>query len=638
MRIRSIKITNYKCFESLEHSFKNFGVFVGENNTGKSALFLALDTFLSSTGKKANISIDDFHINKDDEKANELSIEITFDSLNEQAVHDFKEYTHTPKVTLKLTARREGEIINSKFTGIRRGLKEFTQAFELSKISPISDFNEEYAKLQKSFDGLPPKTQVSNKDAKLDALRTYEAKVPDDCVDIESNDEAYGAIGPNPIIRKYLKWVFIPAVKNAAEESLEGRNTLSELIAFAARKQTNFDEKIAQLEKTISSELSEIQNHQRSALDDVAKSLNLNFQQISMGNETIELDWEHNSGDLKIVHPKAAVKLVSGSHRGAIELFGHGLQRNYLVALFKIISEIQEEESDFTPSLLIAFEEPELYQHPPQAKLLARYLFELSNHEQVLITTHSPLFITPDFFDKLSTVRNSKGKTILKNVSLEDFTESIGKIFNTNTDAVASTIASFHTLFNLEIVEIFFSRFVVLVEGLEDLGYLNAAIEAYGKRAKFLELGINIVPALGKNQITPIIEICKHFGIPFFVIIDCDNKYQGAKKSVNKGIIETNLRLFSQLGIECESGFIEKTLMQENFCVWPDNISKSVLDEHPNFEKNLSIAKSTYGCRDFKNPKLVYSAILRQIEEHGEIKCLRAVLENIYNVAEKEVK
>jgi putative ATP-dependent endonuclease of OLD family len=45
---------------------------------------------------------------------------------------------------------------------------------------------------------------------------------------------------------------------------------------------------------------------------------------------------------------------------------------------------------------LLMFEEPELFLHPEAQKILFSALHVFSTHNQVVVTTHSPLFMGPD--------------------------------------------------------------------------------------------------------------------------------------------------------------------------------------------------------------------------------------------------
>ena len=65
------------------------------------------------------------------------------------------------------------------------------------------------------------------------------------------------------------------------------------------------------------------------------------------------------------------------------------------------------------PSLVLAIEEPELYQHPSRQRHLASILLRLASgaipgvakKTQVMYTTHSPLFVGLDRFEQLRLLR-----------------------------------------------------------------------------------------------------------------------------------------------------------------------------------------------------------------------------------------
>lgn len=631
MFLKKISIRNYKCFDSLDFNFNKYAAFVGENNSGKSAIFSAIDDFLHSMSKKTRISEDDFFIDAGGNRAKKLSIYVEFDNLSPKAIEDFREYTSTPTVRFRLDCEREGGSISSRVVGVRYGKPEFAKAFEAAKNS-ASDLNDAYKLLEVAYPDLPPMKEVSSKPKKLAALRKYEADRPDECSLLDSGDIPYGISGPHRILSKYFKWVLVPAVKNASDEASEGKNILAELVEYAARKQTNFDEKISEMEKKIAQDVSELRTEQQSALDTITVKLNESFEQISMGPEKVHLSWENTHSDLKISHPKAQAKIQSGSHIGPVEKFGHGLQRNYLVSLFRLITEISpNEENDY--HLVIGFEEPELYQHPPQARLLAKYLQNLSKHDQVLITTHSPIFINEDIFGQLHVVRNQCGKTDIHSVSLEMFSKQMSELHNLSTINYQSSLASLSTLLSLNVSEVFFSKLVILVEGHEDIGYLKGAIDSYGYEEDFLRYGYNIVPTMGKNELIPVIELCKAFKIPYFAIFDADSEHQTKSKELKENTEKNNQTLFSQLGIIDSSPFPKETILSESCCIWPDNIRASIKSESPKFEEILTEANQLFGGSNkrpkTKNPKVTYYAISTFKERYGDAACLINLLEQI---------
>lgn len=73
---------------------------------------------------------------------------------------------------------------------------------------------------------------------------------------------------------------------------------------------------------------------------------------------------------------------------------GAGTQNNLVIALFRYLAERQT-----TDSLIIALEEPENSLHPKAQRQLLAVLLELSAANQVICTTHSPVFIERTQFE-----------------------------------------------------------------------------------------------------------------------------------------------------------------------------------------------------------------------------------------------
>jgi len=82
-----------------------------------------------------------------------------------------------------------------------------------------------------------------------------------------------------------------------------------------------------------------------------------------------------------------------------LDRFGHGLQRAVVYELIKLAPRFQDrkpsQKKEFNPDFaLILFEEPEAFLHPHQQECMAYSLRQIGSKEsqQVLITTHSPIF------------------------------------------------------------------------------------------------------------------------------------------------------------------------------------------------------------------------------------------------------
>ena len=105
------------------------------------------------------------------------------------------------------------------------------------------------------------------------SLREYEAGRPEDCILVPSEDQFYGVTQGQGLLRKYLQWVYVPAVKDAAGEQAESKNTaLGRLLARTVRAQVNFSEKLLTLRLEAEEKYKEMLAAEQGALDQISKS------------------------------------------------------------------------------------------------------------------------------------------------------------------------------------------------------------------------------------------------------------------------------------------------------------------------------------------------------------------------------
>ena len=80
----------------------------------------------------------------------------------------------------------------------------------------------------------------------------------------------------------------------------------------------------------------------------------------------LRLQWKQDPDrSVRVEEPWAHILAGEGDFEGELARFGHGLQRSYLLAL---LQELAGASNESGPTLILACEEPELYQHPPQAR------------------------------------------------------------------------------------------------------------------------------------------------------------------------------------------------------------------------------------------------------------------------------
>lgn len=180
---------------------------------------------------------------------------------------------------------------------------------------------------------------------------------------------------------------------------------------------------------------------------------------------------------------------------------------------------------------LVILDEPENHLHIGlQKKLLAR--FQATRGKQILISTHSPLFVTPELFHSLHrVVKDPKYTTMTypeivmrppehseKNLPQSS---NIPHISQTSQQYVAHTvdITRLAQELNLESNEMLFTDHVILVEGEADEILLKGLIDRFYRGDREV-----LVLAVHSNTNFKIYrDVLRYFGIPYFIMTDLDS-------------------------------------------------------------------------------------------------------------------
>jgi predicted ATP-dependent endonuclease of OLD family len=157
--------------------------------------------------------------------------------------------------------------------------------------------------------------------------------------------------------------------------------------------------------------------------------------------------------------------------------------------------------------LVILIEEPELYLSPPAQRHLHRLLRKLSarGRNQILYSTHSPVFLGVDRLDELVLVRHDE-RTGTRLLQPEALSPKLALRMSAEIDA--------------ERAEIFLSRAVLFVEGRTEKLAFPFMFEALGYDVD--QEAIAIVDCAGKGNMPLFAEICNACGIPYVVVHDRD--------------------------------------------------------------------------------------------------------------------
>jgi predicted ATP-dependent endonuclease of OLD family len=267
---------------------------------------------------------------------------------------------------------------------------------------------------------------------------------------------------------------------------------------------------------------------------------------------------------------------------------GHGLQRSYLLAL---LQELANSEAPDAPTLILGCEEPELYQHPPQARHLADVFSELANgNNQIIVTTHSPLFVSGDGFENIRLVRKPRPNsgTTVRSVTFENLCDRIrGAMGEDPRNRIEGRIAKIHQALQPGISEMFFARIPVLVEGLEDVSYITTELHLSDQWSEFRRLGCHLVPASGKDKLIQPLAIAIELGLPVFIIFDADGNFTKPEHRIKHE--HDNRALLTLLDAKHEI-FPSTPIWGKNYTIWPTNITEVIEND---FGQNTMRLKET---------------------------------------------
>ena len=574
MKIESVRIENFRSFDDETIPFNDYTCLVGPNGAGKSTVLTALNVFFRES---ENVQTDLNQLDEEDfhqkNTTDPIRITVTFTDLSEEAQQDFAGYFRQEKliVSSEATFNHATSKAEVKQYGQRLGMLAFAPFFEaLSSGKRVAELKEIYIGLKDTYTDLPP---PGTKDKMVETLQDYESERPKLCELIPSEDQFYGFSKGANRLAKHVQWVYVPAVKDVTSEQSEARNSaLGKLLARTVRSKTNFDETVKALRSEVQEQYQGLLDCNQDVLDEISTSLQNRLSEWAHPDARLRLQWKQDpEKSVRVEEPLAHILAGEGNFEGELARFGHGLQRSYLLAL---LQELAGTNTIGAPTLILACEEPELYQHPPQARHLADVLDNLSRaNSQVLVSTHNPLFVSGEGFEDVRMVRKNSDSpcSTVSYMSFEEIAEAVGGATGNHHVKPEGALAKIHQVLQPSLNEMFFTQHLVLVEGLEDVAYLLACFSLLGQLEEYRRMGCHIVPVNGKSELLQPLVIAKHMGIPTYVVFDADADQQDRNGSRIKHE-KDNQALLNLLGAESENTMPTAPIWGKGFTIWHSNI------------------------------------------------------------------
>ncbi len=592
MILDQIQIKNLRSCRDVTVLLNAYTSLVGANGAGKSTVLCALNVFFREVqqggGDFSRLVEEDFH-QKDIKDP--INVTLTFSKLSPEAQADFSAYYRDGKLIITAEAAfdlgsRRAEV---KHYGIRMVMPEFSEFFKAygdnAKVPELKDM---FGRIRESFPELPKET---TKDAMAKALRDFEAAHPQRLSPHRSSDEFYGFSKGANRLAKYIQWVYVPAVKDASSEQSDARNTaLGRLLARTVNAKMQFADQVETIRRRAHDDYQGLLRDSQNVLDGITSSLQNRLTEWAHPDARVRLEWWQDPENAVTIQEPTA-QIIAGEDRfeGQLCRLGHGLQRSYLLAL---LQELASSGTGTGPRLLLGCEEPELYQHPPQARHLFDVFQSLSTVDaQVVVSTHSPVFVSGAAFEDVRLVR-------------KDQTTKESLVTWTSFDAVATAVAAaagetpvkpqglrakLHQTLQSNLNEMFFTQRLILVEGLEDIAYITAYLHLSGRWNEYRRLGCHMVAANGKDQIIQPLAVANAMGIRTFVVFDSDASKYGVIDPVADATgtqtqrrtlhLRDNTAILKLCGIPQAEPFPTESLFTERVVMWHSEIGGIVEED-----------------------------------------------------------
>ncbi|MHA1791891.1 MAG: ATP-dependent nuclease [Promethearchaeota archaeon] len=491
MKISKVEIKNYRSIKNAKFNAMPYLVFVGKNNSGKSNILKALDVFFN--GKP---SLDDFYLDPISKKyEKKIEITVTFRDFNEKERNNF------------------GQYITSEVLLMNRG-KNSKKTYKFESLTIQLEITREDNKPKEYFQALMKSNNADDSTIEKKKL-------------------------PKTIRNRFGHFFFIPAVQDIEKETsyrAKGDTNMSKLMNFVLDKILD-QEAIRSYMNELGKLLEEIYriNEEGSPLKEIETLLTKSLLRFD-GSKII---FAPRPPDIKKLIREAFDVHVDDGVETPIPNKGHGLQRYFLVTLFKALAEKQVELMQ-DESIFFAIEEPELFLHPQYQRIMRDYLQDLSKTEgnQVLLNTHSPNFIQFYSFNQIIRVekKDSESGTKLIQPKLSNWIEVWGNDNELRKHFKRLGEFNMNYYLNPNRCEIFFADKVVLVEGQTDKVLLQAFSATFLKNKPEILNVVSFIDCLGKFNMENYIKIVGEFKIPFVVIYDSDNDKDTKTKNMNRYI------------------------------------------------------------------------------------------------------
>lgn len=517
MRLAAAHVQGFRCVRDEAIEFGDLTALVGSGGVGKSSFLRAIDWCLNELPPDEA----DLHRDPAGKAVEAIVVTLTLDRLEPRDREVLGRFGTEETLTI-VRSWRPGE--EARLSASAR----FFPGFDPARRAKGAERRKLYQDLYRREGRLRgfPRPMASTVAEADEHMARFEREHPGECELRAAPAWRLFGSGAGPKLRERFDYVFVGADTDATDAfGLSRGSPLNRLLTSIDGLDVSAQEEVDRLQQETQARLTAIIGSARNAaLKRIADGITERVRDY-VPAAAVELEEE-----LKPPRPPEAEPIVrvvnDGGYPTDVERQGHGLQRTLVIAVLQELADALATDSsaggDAPPrkSLMLAIEEPELYQHPLQARALAVALRDLARSDgepgapQIAYSTHSEHFVRPALFEDLRIVsRNGSGASSVVATdpgAVQRALEAVGMVDRERQ--VRLTLAS-------SLSQAVFARAVVLCEGKTDA----AMLEAIAAVERPLEHdGIAVADCHGKSIVPIAVAILAEFEIPTFVLFDAD--------------------------------------------------------------------------------------------------------------------
>lgn len=466
LKITRLKIQGFRSLSSIDLPLESFSLLIGRNNAGKSNILLAIKLLLEASLR--DISSDDFY-KSDSDQASQAVFEAEIEGFDERLLSLCDE-KHRPRIA--------GSIVDGKMKVRRIVAREPLGVGKLEMWIPDKN---EY--------GLP--TGIENALKQILPEIIFIEAFKDPSAEAQSKGTA--------TLAKILKLI-VEQVRDEISEDVE-------TAIQAASKKFNLFEQDGQILDERPQELKRVENRIKRHVQNMFKGSDVRLK--------------FNLPGISELIATATVELRDRGPWTTLDGKGQGFQRTLYVALLQVLAEeLRNQEGEVHRPFILLCEEPEVFLHPSLQRAMGDVLENISQSNQVVSATHSPLLVTPQRIENIIILRQDSPPNPSATIPFKPDTS----IFSSPED---KQLINLLKLTNS--AEFLFADYVLVVEGASDRALIESCWHVIEKNEFNEASKVLAIIESGNKSVVPVwCKYLRHMGYKARGLVDLDFLWNGA--------------------------------------------------------------------------------------------------------------